>query len=181
MQNMSIQLSFTHTLIIDSISNPHCPNSQAWGLVGNIFKLFHLNLCPPTKADCLKTAKKLVPVLRSSYSSVGENKWRSTSLVIFYFILPYPPLLLLHFKVHHACSCLMQWLIIKFTPISISTVSVFITQHAPSPVNRTVQLEKSGSNSVFFLLNKPAHCLNSVLIKTADILQHSCNKRRRGE
>lgn len=113
---MNIQLSFTHILIIDSISNPHCPNSQARGLLGNMFKLFHLNLCPPTKADCLKTAKKLVPALRSNYSSAGENKWRSNSLVMFYFILPYPPLLSLRFKVHHACSCLKQCLIIKRTP-----------------------------------------------------------------
>lgn len=61
-------------IVIDSISNLHCPNAQAWGLLGNMFKLFHLNLRPPTRADCRKTAKKLVPVLRSSYSSSGENK-----------------------------------------------------------------------------------------------------------
>lgn len=145
---MSIQLSFTHTLIIDSISNPHCPNSQARGLVGNMFKLFHLNLYPPTKADCLKSAKKLVPVLRSNCSSAGENKWRSNSLVMFYFIPLYPPLLSLRFKAHHARSCPKQCLIIKRTPISISAVSVFITQQAPSPVNADVQLEKCGSNSV---------------------------------
>lgn len=117
MKNMSIQLSFTHTLIIDSISNPHCPNSQARGLEGNMFKLLHLNLCPPTKADCLKTAKKLVPVLRSNYSSAGENKWRSNTLVMFYFILSHPPLPSLGFKVHRACCCLMQRLIIKRTPL----------------------------------------------------------------
>lgn len=130
---MSIQLSFTHTLITDSISNPHCPNSQAQRLEGNMFKLFHLNLCPPTKAACLQTAKKLVPVLRSNYSSAGENKWRSNSLVVFYFILPNPPLLSLRFKVHHACSCLMQCLIIKCTPFSRSPLSVYSSHRGPYP------------------------------------------------
>lgn len=120
-------------IVIDSISNPHCPNSQAWGLLGNMFKLFHLNLCPPTKTDCLKTAKKLVPVLRSNYSSAGENKWRSNSLVMFHFIVLNTPLLSLHFKVHDACRCLKQCLIIKCLPLSPSPLSVYSWQSRPHP------------------------------------------------
>lgn len=95
MHDMRLQLSFTPIIVIDSFRNSRCPNPQARRLMGNVFKLFHLNLCPPTKAATLKTAKKLVPVLRSSFSSAGENKCRSNSLVMFYFLLLYPLLLTL--------------------------------------------------------------------------------------
>lgn len=80
----------------------------------NEFKLFQLNLCPPTKTDWLRSAKKLVPALRSNRSSAGENKWRSKSLVMFHFYSPLPRLSPTLFqKYHRARRCRKQCLISK--------------------------------------------------------------------
>lgn len=111
-------------VVIDSISGPRRPSLHAWGCTGgwgDEFKLFHLNLCPPTKTDCLRSSKKLVPALRSNRSSAGENKWRSKSLVMFHFYRPLPrssPTLFQ--KYHRARSCRKQCLINKRAPASIS-------------------------------------------------------------
>lgn len=132
-----------------SHSDVSSPQTQRHGR--DVFKLFHLNSCPPTKADSLKTARKLVPVLRSNYSSAG--KIQQSCHVLFYTPLPSSShTFLTCFKVHHTCSCLMQWLIIKSAPHLISTVSVVITQQVLYSVNRDVQLGGNGAN-IFFLLN----------------------------
>lgn len=101
---------------MNNTSNSDIPNSQT-ETGGNVFKLFTMKLCLPTKADSLETARELVPVLRSNYSSAG--KIQQSCHVLFYTPLPScSHIFLTCFKVHYTCSRLMQWLIIKPAPIS---------------------------------------------------------------